>query len=59
MVDCSEALRLLSFVNGAQVGEMGFAEEVHGKVLFPVFRLFDNSEIEISPNPDLPDFFGV
>ena len=33
-----------------------FAPVVHGKVLFPVFSLFGDSEIDISPNSDLPTF---
>ena len=54
MVDCSEAPKLLFFVNGAQVGDMVISQEMHGKVLFPVFKLRGYSKIEISPNPDLP-----
>ena len=54
MVDCSEAPMLLFFVNGAKMGDMVFAEEVLGKVLFPAFQLRGDSEIKISPNPDLP-----
>ena len=54
MVDCSEEPILLFFVNGAQVGDMVFAEEAHGKLLVPVFTLSGDSEIEISPNPGLP-----
>ena len=56
MVDCSEAEApmLLFFVNGAKMGDMVFAEEVLGKVLFPAFQLRGDSEIKISPNPDLP-----
>ena len=59
MVDCSEAPKLLFFVNGDQVGDMVFSQEVLGKVLFPAFTLRGDSEIEISLNPDLPAYVGV
>ena len=59
MVDCSEAPMLIFFVNGAQVGEMVFAREVHGKLIFPVFQLRGDSEAEISPHPDIPAHAGV
>ena len=56
MVDCSEEPMLLFFVNGAQVGDMVFAQEVHGKLLVPVFTLSGDSEIEISPHEPRPSW---
>ena len=55
MMDCKGAPTLLLFVNGTNVLEIVLRPQVWGRVLFPVFRLIGDSEIEIFQNPDLPE----
>ena len=55
MMDCRGAPTLLLFVNGTNVLEIVLRPQVWDRVLFPVFRLIGDSEIEIFQNPDLPE----
>ena len=59
MMDCTRAPTLLLFVNSTNVLKIVLTPQVRGRVVFPVFTLKGDSEIEISPNPDLPAYAGV
>ena len=54
LVDCSGPPTLVFFKNGTQVRAIVFGLEMFGKVFFPCFHLFLDSEIEICQRPDLP-----